>query len=482
MQTDRGRKSGHQAFRGCCDYCNLQVLRSKRHKRNSGIFETSDADGNAGENCSQICRFVDTHLHLEELLKFISQHLEVPSLTKGASEMSAHELRQWALLGWQDAVNLEARLSEERAGKGGPSWDLGWIHLSETKRRAAQALGWTSETWDRNSWPLPRGLPWTRLPQDTRENLAVLGESAASWDDFAGVSASTPASETDYDDGLVVKGEWSELTPEKQRAAAALGFCESNWNLERRADVHAALATEFFGARMDACITQGCDPYSIDPARELALAHPKVYASFGCHPKGAVDYSAKFEQMLLEASTACGNKTVAWGEVGLDYASPHYGKIASNRRQQRQVFARQLQIAIERKLPIVIHSRCAERDTLRLLRRWVPKKWRFHLHCQRGYSAFIETVFEEYPNAFVGVCGQIFYQSDVEQQEFYSRVPLERVLLETDAPYMPKGSFQFSYPQLVLGIASKLADLNPNVTVEEVLLTVRGNTRRMYGI
>merc|ERR1719343_628002 len=171
------------------------------------------------------------------------------------------------------------------------------------------------------------------------------------------------------------------------------------------ADVGASVVAFFGGSQFEGCVTQGCDEDSLEMAVKLALAHPKIFASFGCHPKGSYGYNGEYEAKVLACIEMCGPKAVAWGEFGLDYSHPAFGKLASNRRLQREVFARQLKIAIERKYPLVIHSRGADRDTLRMMRQWVPKDWKVHIHSYRGGIALMDALCTEWTHTYIGFSG-----------------------------------------------------------------------------
>merc|ERR1712224_135642 len=94
-----------------------------------------------------------------------------------------------------------------------------------------------------------------------------------------------------------------------------------------------------FGPNFEGCVIQGCDIESFDAAQKLVGLHPKVFASFGCHPKAAWSYNDQLEARIIAIIEACGPKVVAWGEFGLDYSHPYYGTVASNRRMQKEVFA-----------------------------------------------------------------------------------------------------------------------------------------------
>jgi len=323
------------------------------------------------------------------------------------------------------------------------------------------------------------------MTPEMREQLTALGESQETWDDWrkgatgGGGEASSSGSSSR---GVVDTNDlrrWDALSFKEQEAARALGFSEGTWNSEEMADLEGVIR-EYFTPVFEGCITQGCDLESLEDAAMLAQRHPKVYVSFGCHPKSAWCYDDAFEEKMLAAARACGKKTVAWGEFGLDYSHPWFGKIAGNRRKQKEVFARQLKLAVSLGYPLVIHSRAADRDTMRMLLRFVPRHWKVHIHSFRGSVQFMEALIRVYENAYFGIPG-IVTMADPHAQELARRCPLERVVLETDGPYLPLNGEFVSHPGLIPHIVNKVAELKGR-PVKEVYTVTRENARHVYGI
>lgn len=269
---------------------------------------------------------------------------------------------------------------------------------------------------------------------------------------------------------------WGVLSEPERAAALALGF-EDTWNSEEMADLGSTVA-RLFGPSFQGCVVQGCDSFSLEKAAALALAHPKVFASFGCHPKAAYTYDDQMEARILAAFEACGSKAVAWGEFGLDYSHPYFGTLATNRRLQRDVFARQLRLAIAKGLPLVVHSRAADRDTLRMMR-MVPRDWKIHIHSFRGSIHVMEALLAEWKYAFIGVSG-IITLDDPGARELCRRCPVERMIVETDAPYLPVMNSFFSHPGHIPDIIAEVAELQGRA-LDECFRVLRENARVMYG-
>lgn len=432
---------------------------------------------------------MDTHCHLEEVLQILRKYCVAPSLGKGYTELTKEEKEQWTILGWirEMAPGEDEDFEEGRTrfwvGPVSPFntvWDLSWEELTSTHREAAFALGWTERGWKKNRWPLPKGKRWVELKEDMRRHLAMLGESESSWDQYsAGIKSPTRPDNGHY---IVVESnelrDWSWLDDKEKAAAFSLGLNELSWNQIEMADV-AATIEGLFGPHFEACVTQGCDVVSLEFAQRLVVEHPKIYASLGCHPKNAASYDDAFEARLLKAIETCGRKVVAWGEFGLDYSHNLLGRDLSNRKQQREVFARQLKKAVEHKLPLVVHSRAADRDTLWMLRKWVPRDWKIHVHSWRGGVPFMEALLKEWPNSFVGFSGLLTLAQGEEQLAICC--PVERILIETDAPYLPCAGAYFSHPGQIPSIAKKIAEVK-GMPIEQVCAITRENARAMYGI
>jgi len=433
-----------------------------------------------GGEAAPVGPFVDTHVHLEEVLQVARRHIAIPCLNKGYDELTEEELRHWRVLGWvrdgtQEQGGEDEEEAEPKAKRVNAIWERKWWELLPEEREAAEWLGYEAEAWNRSMWLLPRSASWADLAEPMKQRLIALGEGEDTWDqweygDTGGGSLTFDANDL---------RQWDALTSKEQVAAAALGFSERLWNSEEMADLELTIR-ELFGPHFEGCITQGCDLDSLEPAMTLAKAHPKVFVSFGCHPKSAWAYSEKLEQRLIECARDCGSKTVAWGEFGLDYSHPHYGRLAANRRKQKDVFARQLQVAVSLGYPLVVHSRAADRDTLRMMRRWVPRDWKVHIHSFRGSVQFMELLLAEYCNAYIGLPG-IVTMADPDARELCRRCPLERLVLETDAPYLPLAGYYFSHPGLIPDIIRTVADLKGR-SAEDVATVIRRNARAVYGI
>jgi len=227
------------------------------------------------------------------------------------------------------------------------------------------------------------------------------------------------------------------------------------------------------------CISIYCDPAALSPSLSTygeQLANDQVFGAFGIHPHNAKYYNESVEQRICEALTH--PKAVAWGECGLDF---HYNH--SEKDIQLQVFEKQLIKAKELMKPIIIHAREAETETYNLLKKTLPVDHRIHMHCFNDSPEFAKKILLEWPNMFIGITGVITYNNAKQLKEVVTNIlPLDRLLLETDAPYMtPRPAQGVCHPGHIPNIASAIAELK-QTSLEIVLDNARKNTTKMYGI
>lgn len=168
----------------------------------------------------------------------------------------------------------------------------------------------------------------------------------------------------------------------------------------------------------------GCDYPSSLLALELSHNYDFVFAAIGVHPEAVNDVTQEdFQKLRLLYDD---KKVVAVGEIGLDY---HYDDLP--RDKQKDIFKRQLELANELDLPVIIHSRDAHEDTLNILKEYKPKGV---LHC---FSGSVETAKEILKlGMYIGLGGAVTFKNARKALEVAKIVPFDRLLLETDCPYM----------------------------------------------
>lgn len=217
---------------------------------------------------------------------------------------------------------------------------------------------------------------------------------------------------------------------------------------------------------------------SIDSTRAaLALAerYDFIYAAAGVHPSDIGDLNEDTYAWLKEQAAA--PKTVAIGEIGLDY---YWEKKEKVRERQRYWFQRQLALAEETALPVIIHSRDAAEDTLALMKQAREKHIPGVIHCF-SYSKEIALEFVKM-GYYIGVGGVVTFKNAKKLKEAVEALPLEWILLETDCPYMApephRGERNDStYLSLVI---EKIAEIK-GVSREAVERATEENARRLFG-
>jgi TatD DNase family protein len=210
-------------------------------------------------------------------------------------------------------------------------------------------------------------------------------------------------------------------------------------------------------------------------ARSVALAgkHELVYAAVGIHPHDAKEAKAGDYEQLADWCLA--PKVVAIGEIGLDY---YYD--LSPREVQQQVFRRQIDVARQLKKPIIIHDRDAHGDVLAMIKK-EAKGMSGVLHC---FSGSLEMATEVIKLGFyVSFAGPVTYAKDGKLKEVAARIPLERLLVETDCPYLTPQPYRGrrNEPAHVRFTAAEVAQVRG---MEPAALAAAGtaNTQRLFGV
>lgn len=237
----------------------------------------------------------------------------------------------------------------------------------------------------------------------------------------------------------------------------------------------ATFRSQYLPSNYAGCITISCDPFSIGITLEL-MKNDGVFGAFGIHPHEAQNYTPALELELVRAMQ--NPKSIAFGEIGLDY---HYD--SSPREIQRAVFAQQIRVGVELKKPLIIHTREAELDTLEVMLKEIPKEWKVHVHCFTSSQNMAERLMDFFPNLCLGFTGIVTFKNAQELQTVAKITPLNRMLLETDGPYLAPAPHRGkpAHPGHIPLIAQKLAEIK-GCAVEEVYAAARENTRRIYGV
>ena len=221
-------------------------------------------------------------------------------------------------------------------------------------------------------------------------------------------------------------------------------------------------------------ITVGTDSRQNRKAVELAERFEGMYAAVGIHPHEAKDFTAETIAELKEI--AASEKVVALGETGLDF---HYS--FSNQSDQRRAFEAQLRIARELNLPVIIHCREAFADVMDILDQFIRLEGGLRavvFHCFSGTAEQARMVLDY--GFFISLTGVVTFKNADEIRRAAEIVPTDRLMLETDCPYMspePMRKQKINEPALMIHTARHLADLkgmDPTDFAEAVTATSKG--------
>ncbi len=240
----------------------------------------------------------------------------------------------------------------------------------------------------------------------------------------------------------------------------------ADFDSDRGAVIERALAA---GVERMVAVGTGNGPPHLEAGIRLAEEHEALYATVGIHPHDAAkaDDEAfwRIEALLSE------RKVIAVGEIGLDY---HYD--FSPRDVQRSVFKRQLQIARAARKPVVIHTREAWEDTLSILREHATGGV---MHCFTGGPQEARAALDL--GFYLSFGGIVTFPKAIHVQQTASEVPLERILIETDAPYLAPvpNRGKRNEPAFVVHTAQKIAELRGQ-TLEEIARATTRNFERLF--
>jgi TatD DNase family protein len=259
----------------------------------------------------------------------------------------------------------------------------------------------------------------------------------------------------------------------------------SHLNDDAFRDDYRKVIEDMVAQNVEAVIVPGYDLPSSERAVELAANEPRLWAAVGIHPHDAKLWDSKtvgrMERLLREP------KVVAVGEIGLDY---HYNH--SSKEEQIAVFEAQLHLAGQYNKPVIIHNREAHQDTLEILTRFSTRQspitgktgpsggWGV-MHC---YGGSLETANQCLKlGLLISFAGSITFTNAAKLREVAEKLPLSKLLVETDAPYLSPHPFRGrrNEPSRVSVIGAKLADIK-GLAVEEVMEATTANSRELFKI
>lgn len=212
---------------------------------------------------------------------------------------------------------------------------------------------------------------------------------------------------------------------------------------------------------VDRIINVGASLRGCKESLKLAEQYDFIYAALGIHPEELDDLTD--DNLAWIADSLNHEKVVALGEIGLDY---YWCKEEIEQIKQKEYFIKQLEIADDKDIPVIIHSRDAAEDTMSILKKYREKKPTV-IHC---YSYSKEIAFEYIKlGYYIGVGGVVTFKNAKKLVDTVSILPMEKILIETDAPYMAPTPFrgERNDSSLLKYVVEKIAEIK-DISVEEV--------------
>ena len=259
----------------------------------------------------------------------------------------------------------------------------------------------------------------------------------------------------------------------KDLGEARLIDTHAHIDVERFADDRDAIVQRAAQAGLCGIVNMGDSMESSQRAVAIADKYDMVYAGVGIHPEEARPMTQADDDQL----SAWGQlpKTVAIGEIGLDY---YWEKDAGQRQLQREIFIRQLDLARQLHLPVCVHNRDAHGDTMEILRR-EAKGIVGVMHCFSGSLEIAQELVKM--GWFIGVDGPLTFKNAAKLPEIVQKLPLERIVVETDCPYMAPVPLRGkrNEPAFVYHVAARLAQLRGE-SLEKVAYQTTQNALELY--
>ena len=249
-------------------------------------------------------------------------------------------------------------------------------------------------------------------------------------------------------------------------------FIDTHCHLDKLDSTQEEAIIEAKQAGVQRMVTVSVDEPSLDFVLSMVQQFPEVYGSVGFHPHDAAELTEDLEQKIRKLALK-EKKLIAIGETGLDY---HY--MYSSAEVQQQVFSKQLQLAVELNLPVIMHSREAEKDTLNILQE-IPVPPLGVAHSFTSSFEMAKTLIEM--GWYIGINGIVTFKNTEDLREVVRWLPLDRLLLETDSPFLAPIPFRGkpNKPAHIPVIATFIAKLR-GISLEQLSEQTSANAQRLF--
>jgi len=249
-------------------------------------------------------------------------------------------------------------------------------------------------------------------------------------------------------------------------------FIDTHCHLDKLDSTPEEAIIEAKQAGVKRMVTVSVDEPSLDFVSSMVQQFPEVYGSVGFHPHDAAELTGDLEQKIRKLALE-EKKLIAIGETGLDY---HY--MHSSAEVQQQAFSKQMQLAVELNLPVILHSREAETDTLNILQE-IPVASLGVAHSFTSSFEMAKTLIEM--GWYIGINGIVTFKNAEDIREVVSWLPLDRLLLETDAPFLSPIPFRGkpNKPAHIPVIATFIAEMR-KISLEQLSEQTSANAQHLF--
>ena len=211
---------------------------------------------------------------------------------------------------------------------------------------------------------------------------------------------------------------------------------------------------------------------SFDKILEILKKDQIIYGTFGIHPHETKDHEISVN--LIEEKIKNNDKIIGIGETGLDFYYNH-----SDKNKQIDSFEKHIDAAIKLKLPIIVHSRNAEKETFEILNQFKDKNPKILMHCFTGSTDFSKKLINL--DSYFSASGIITFKNSIKLQETFKTIPLDRLLIETDSPYLAPvpNRGKKNEPSFLKFTAEKLAEIK-NLNYSSIINSTTNNFNKLF--
>jgi TatD DNase family protein len=215
---------------------------------------------------------------------------------------------------------------------------------------------------------------------------------------------------------------------------------------------------------------------SFEKIKMIIENYKNIYGTFGIHPHETKN-NIKINSDFIKNSINKSKKLIGIGETGLDYYYDH-----SDRKIQKKIFLEHINSALDLNIPLIVHSRNAENDTLEILKSENKNsKLKILIHCFTGSKVFAKKLIDI--NCFISISGIVTFSNSVELQDAVSILPLDRLMVETDSPYLSPVPYRGkpNEPSYIIHTLKKISEIK-NISNEAMMKHTTFNFKTLFNL